>query len=172
VSVRKKLCYTEFVEAVANKNIIFQLKSRKVFSNYPLSPIRRELIRILAILMFLPIAFIPLICYLTHTWFLLLGFVGAYIGLVIAGINNKTSDPQHSFRSLSISSGFLFIGFAFFLGFLNIITFITFCYFYEFISVAMNDIVHTYFIKDSLLNSPSDYETAVENELIITYLKH
>jgi len=171
MSVRKRLSYEEFVQAVENKNIIFQTTNRQGFIDYPISPLRNGLMRILAILMFIPIGFIPVICYFTHTWLLLLGFISAYLGLVIAGINNKTSNPLRSFRSLILSSGFLLIVLVFYLGFFHTVTFLIFCYLYEFIIVALNDLVRTYYIKDCLLKSPSDYNTAVENELIITYLK-
>jgi len=166
-----KLSHEEFKEAVTKRNLIFQLKRRRTFAYYPLPHYKKLIIRFLSALMFLPVVGIPAISYFAHSWILLLGYVGWYLGIVLAGINNKTSNPIKSFKGLVLSSGFLLIILVFALGFINAISFIFFCYMYEFITASLNDILTTDFIKRSLLKSKTDYDLAVENEHIKTFLK-
>lgn len=163
------LGYEEFVHGLADGTVKFErnrfLRIPKEFIGFGPG----KWIVLVAILATLPVIGIPVICFLTDKWFLLLGFSGTIVGIMMAGRNAKTRKPVRNFLQGVFYFAVLPAVLFYFLGIENVFCFISVCFYYQYFFLTSGDIVHDALTKKYLLDSPEYYYKAVESKSIITY---
>jgi len=161
--------YEDFVLGLSQRTIKFEVdrfkKIPKEADGYGVG----KLIVVITLLNFLPIIYIPIICYIFNKWILLFGFLGILMGLMVAGINSKSSNPFKYFIQSLFPFALIPVVLLIYVGLANVFCFISICFYYQFFFMTFGDIIHDFFYKKYLIKSPKNYYDAIESNAIITY---
>ncbi len=166
---KEVLSYEEFVFGLANGTVKFEVDK---FSKIPKRFHRfgsGKLIVLITAMTMLPVISIPVFCYFVSKWILLFGFFGIIVGLMVSGINSKTSNPLKNFLECIFYFALLPVVLLYFLGLQNVFCFISICFYYQYFFLTLGDIVHDSLFKKYLLVSPDNYYQALESKSIVTY---
>lgn len=125
---------------------------------------------IVTFLTWCPLVAIPIICYKQNNWLLLLGFLGIFFGLTIAGIGLKTIHPKREFFKSILPLALFPAILIYYLGPFHTLTFIAICFYYAYFLSSLNNLIYDELVKQKLLKDPSSYYEAQTAGRIKTYL--
>lgn len=166
-----KLNHQEFVKELSRETNKFRIRiiKTKEFANLFFDNSTKIYLTALSYMLILPLIIVPLICFVTGKWILLLGFIGIFSGYMLGSITQSTSIPIHSLIKNLLVAVFVGSLLIYSLEIFNAITFIFICNFYQSLLIGTKDIVYNTITKNHLINNLDNYYYAIDKGIIETY---
>jgi len=165
--------YAEFVDGVRDGTVKYEVIPRlRAGTNYPLLKgflpvLINSTLTLLAFVV--PFIAIPVICYLTDRWILLLGFIPVFIALRIMQVTIRTSKLFSEFMQMTLIAVVLIGILWFFLGPLHLATFLGFCFLFEYLVSFINNSAYYTLTTWCLMKDLDHFYDALEHNRIRPY---